>query len=122
MEALLRYQWPGNIRELQNFIERSVLLTSGSILHPPLAGLKFAAEPESPAAITLKEAERRHIRRALEEVRGVVGGPNGAAARLGVKRSTLYSRMRKLGISRRHVMGPQQEVGYETAEFHVAAF
>ena len=100
MEALLRYRWPGNIRELQNFIERSVILTSGNILRPPLDGLKCAEEPEPLEAITFKEAERCHIRRTLEHVRGVISGPYGAAARLGIKRSTLYSRMRKLGISR----------------------
>jgi formate hydrogenlyase transcriptional activator len=100
MEALLRYQWPGNIRELQNFIERSVLLTSENILRPPLASLKAPAENESSGAITLAEAERNHIRKILEQRRWVVGGPKGAAARLGIKRSTLYSRMRKLGISR----------------------
>jgi formate hydrogenlyase transcriptional activator len=92
METLLRYQWPGNIRELQNFSERSVLLTSGNILRPPLARLKCTAEPKPPTAITLKETEQCHIRRALEHARGVIGGPNGAAARLGVKRSTNTAR------------------------------
>jgi formate hydrogenlyase transcriptional activator len=100
MSALISYQWPGNIRELQNFIERSVILTSGNILHPPLASLKSAAEAESLGAITLEDAERDHIRRTLDQTRWVVAGPNGAAARLGIKRSTLYFRMQKLGISR----------------------
>src|ERR1700675_816506 len=95
-----RFQWPGNIRELQNFIERSVILTSGNVLHPPLASLKSAAEAESFGAITLEDAERDHIRKTLEQTRWVVAGPNGAAARLGIKRSTLYFRMQKLGISR----------------------
>src|SRR6266850_2403677 len=100
MTALASYQWPGNIRELQNFIERSVILTSGNILHPPLASLKSAPEAESLGAITLEDAERDHIRKTLEQTRWVVAGPNGAAARLGIKRSTLYFRMQKLGISR----------------------
>jgi formate hydrogenlyase transcriptional activator len=100
MSALGLYQWPGNIRELQNFIERSVILTSGSVLHPPLASLKSAPEAESLGAITLEDAERDHIRKTLEQTRWVVAGPNGAAARLGIKRSTLYFRMQKLGISR----------------------
>jgi formate hydrogenlyase transcriptional activator len=100
MSALVSYQWPGNIRELQNFIERSVILTSGKSLQPPLASLNSAAETESFGAITLEDAERDHIRKILEQTRWVVAGPNGAAARLGIKRSTLYFRMQKLGISR----------------------
>jgi formate hydrogenlyase transcriptional activator len=100
MSALTSYQWPGNIRELQNFIERSVILTSGNALHPPLETLRCAAEPESLGPITLEDAERDHIRKTLEQTRWVVAGPNGAAARLGIKRSTLYFRMQKLGISR----------------------
>ena len=100
MSALTSYQWPGNIRELQNFIERSVILTSGNALHPPLASLKSATEAEPLGPITLEDAERDHIRKTLEQTRWVVAGPNGAAARLGIKRSTLYFRMQKLGISR----------------------
>jgi formate hydrogenlyase transcriptional activator len=100
MSALVSYQWPGNIRELQNFIERSVILTSGNVLHAPLGSLDNAAEAESLGAITLEDAERDHIRKTLEQTRWVVAGPNGAAARLGMKRSTLYFRMQKLGISR----------------------
>ena len=100
MSALSSYQWPGNIRELQNFIERSVILTSGNVLDPPLASLRTAAEAESLGPITLEDAERDHIRKTLEQTRWVVAGPNGAAARLGIKRSTLYFRMQKLGISR----------------------
>jgi formate hydrogenlyase transcriptional activator len=100
MLALTSYRWPGNIRELQNFIERSVIVSSGSVLRPPLASLKAAAETESPQATTLEQAEREHICKTLEQTRWVVAGPNGAAARLGIKRSTLYFRMQKLGISR----------------------
>ena len=100
MEALVNHFWPGNIRELQNFIERSVILTSGNVLRPPLDSLKRTAETESPGAITLADAEREHIRKTLEQTGWVVAGDDGAAARLGIKRSTLYSRMQKLGISR----------------------
>jgi formate hydrogenlyase transcriptional activator len=100
MSALVSYQWPGNIRELQNFIERSAILTSGNVLHPPLASLQRAVETEPSEPTTLEEAERSHIRKILEQARWVVSGPNGAAARLGIKRSTLYFRMQKLGISR----------------------
>jgi formate hydrogenlyase transcriptional activator len=100
MSALTSYQWPGNIRELQNFIERSVIVTSGNVLQPPLASLQSSAEAESLGAITLEDAERNHIRKTLEQTRWVVAGPNGAAERLGMKRSTLYFRMQKLGISR----------------------
>jgi formate hydrogenlyase transcriptional activator len=100
MSALVSYQWPGNIRELQNFIERSVILSSGDVLCPPLASLNNADAVESFGAITLEDAERDHIRKTLEATRWVVAGPNGAAARLGIKRSTLYFRMQKLGISR----------------------
>jgi formate hydrogenlyase transcriptional activator len=100
MSALTSYPWPGNIRELQNFIERSVILTSGNALDPPLESLKSAPEAESLGAITLEDAERDHIRKILEQTGWVVAGPSGAAARLGIKRSTLYFRMQKLGISR----------------------
>jgi formate hydrogenlyase transcriptional activator len=100
MRALTSYHWPGNIRELQNFIERSVIVTSGDILQPPLASLTSAVGVQPVGAITLEDAERDHIRKALEQTRWVVAGPNGAAARLGIKRSTLYFRMQKLGISR----------------------
>jgi formate hydrogenlyase transcriptional activator len=100
MSAVMAFPWPGNIRELQNFIERSVIVTTGNVLQPLLATLTSAAEVESVGAITLEDAERDHICKILEQTRWVVAGPNGAAARLGIKRSTLYFRMQKLGISR----------------------
>jgi formate hydrogenlyase transcriptional activator len=100
MAALTSHPWPGNIRELQNFIERSVIVTSGNVLQPPLGSLQSCAGAESLGAVTLEDAEREHIRKILEQTRWVVAGPNGAAARLGIKRSTLYFRMQKLGISR----------------------
>jgi formate hydrogenlyase transcriptional activator len=92
--------WPGNIRELQNFIERSVILSNGTVLRPPLEELDRRPDRELIGAVTLEDAERDHIRKTLENVGWVVAGPNGAAARLGIKRSTLYFRMQKLGISR----------------------
>jgi formate hydrogenlyase transcriptional activator len=104
MSALSSYQWPGNVRELQNFIERSVILSGGTVLRPPLAELKHSPGLESLGAVTLEEAERDHIRKTLEYTKWVVAGPNGAAARLGMKRSTLYFRMQKLGISRTNAM------------------
>jgi formate hydrogenlyase transcriptional activator len=100
MSALVSHEWPGNIRELQNFVERSVILSTGAVLRAPLAELKCSPEVQSMGAVTLEEAERDHIRKTLERTRWVVAGPNGAAARLGIKRSTLYFRMQKLGISR----------------------
>jgi formate hydrogenlyase transcriptional activator len=100
MCALISHQWPGNIRELQNSIERSVILSTGNNLRSSLESSKSAAETESSRAITMKDVEREHIRRTLEETCWVVAGPGGAAARLGMKRSTLYFRMQKLCISR----------------------
>jgi len=98
MEALIRYAWPGNVRELENLIERAVILTRGTTLQIPLAELRAAPDAASP--VTLEEAEREHIRRVLEQANWVVGGSNGAAARLGMKRTTLQSKMKKLGIVR----------------------
>lgn len=99
MDALVRYPWPGNVRELQNVIERSVILAIGNELRPSLERHRDNLETSSMGPITLKEAEREHIRKTLERTNGIVAGPNGAAARLGLKRSTLYFRMHKLGIS-----------------------
>ena len=100
MAALTGYQWPGNVRELEHFIERAVILTPGSGLEVTLSELKSSA-PAVPTNIsTLEAAEREHILRALEEANWVVGGATGAAARLGMKRTTLQSRMQKLGLER----------------------
>jgi formate hydrogenlyase transcriptional activator len=103
MEALVRYPWPGNVRELQNVIERAVILSAGLSLQVPPGDLQSAAKQAAapaPAAVTLADAEREHILGALRETGWVLGGPEGAAARLGMKRSTLYKKMKKLGISR----------------------
>ena len=99
MERLTEYSWPGNIRELQHFIERAVILTTGSTLRAPLGDLKSPIEIES-AGTTLKQVESGHILKILRETRWVVGGPRGAAARLGLKRTTLLGKMRRLGLSR----------------------
>lgn len=110
MEALVRYHWPGNIRELQNVIERAVILSKGTMLNVSLAGLQDTVPKTSqPAAKpapsghkslqdTLDETEQTEILRALEASNGIIAGPSGAAARLGLKRSTLQLRMQKLGI------------------------
>jgi formate hydrogenlyase transcriptional activator len=100
MNALSAHSWPGNIRELQNFIERSVTSTTGKTLRPRLEGLRQVAENGAPEAITLEEAQRDHIRKTLKQTNGVVAGPHGAAVRLGMRRSTLYFHMQRLGISR----------------------
>jgi formate hydrogenlyase transcriptional activator len=103
MDALIRYPWPGNVRELQNVIERAVILAPGSSLQVPPGELQPAptqALAPTAAAVTLADAEREHILSALRETGWVVGGPKGAAARLGMKRSTLQKKMQKLGISR----------------------
>jgi formate hydrogenlyase transcriptional activator len=97
MEALARHPWPGNIRELQNLVERSVILSNGPVLNGSLPQIPRALK--EPAPTTLEEADRSHILQTLLQTEGVVGGPNGAAARLGLKRTTLISMMRRLGIS-----------------------
>jgi formate hydrogenlyase transcriptional activator len=102
MNAMVRYPWPGNIRELQNVIERAVILSHGPLLKVPLSDLKLRT-PErgnGDGSATLEEVERRHILSVLEQTNWVFAGPNGAAARLGIKRPTLQFRMQKLGISR----------------------
>ena len=102
MTALTRYDWPGNIRELQNLIERAMILTTGPVLRVPLDDLKARGAPGAGALRprTLQEAERAHILAALEETHWVLGGANGTAARLAMSRSTLQFRMKKLGIVR----------------------
>jgi formate hydrogenlyase transcriptional activator len=114
MDALCRYHWPGNIRELQNVVERAVIVSTGPALSVDVADLKFpktshaeeravAAKSETNGALhnVLEETERQQILQALKQCNWVVAGPNGAAARLGMNRSTLQVRIRKLGISSR---------------------
>ncbi len=104
MELLRRYDWPGNIRELQNFVERAVILSDGPVLRAPWFEPKAMNQRTEPSAgRTLAEAERDHIVEVLQGSGGVISGDNGAAARLGVKRTTLQYRMRKLGIEQKRV-------------------
>ena len=102
MEALVNYNWPGNVRELRNVIERSVILSSGKRLQIPKDALHQAPSEPSPV-LRMADAERRHILEALTASKWVVSGPSGAASLLGLKRSTLQSRMGKLGIRRRYI-------------------
>ncbi len=103
MRALTRWDWPGNIRELENFIERAVILSKGPALRPPLAEIEKAVPPagETPRSLSLEATEREHILRVLRETGGKIGGADGAAARLGLIRTTLNSKMKKLGIGRK---------------------
>jgi transcriptional regulator with GAF, ATPase, and Fis domain len=96
MEALAHHSWPGNVRELQNFIERSVILSKGPVLNGSESDLTWARKISAP--VTLEAAERSHILQTLQQTEGVVGGPNGAATRLGLRRTTLISKLRRLGI------------------------
>ena len=97
MDALVNWHWPGNVRELENFIERSVILTEGTSLRSPLAEL----HSETPAAedFSLEDSERQLIIRVLRQTHGVISGPAGAAQRLNLKRTTLQSKIERLGIS-----------------------
>ena len=100
MAALCRYTWPGNVRELQNLIERAVILTSGKVLRVQFSDLQPYAPIASPPPEALKDVEREHILQILRETNGVVGGRRGAAVRLGLPRTTLMSKMDRLGILR----------------------
>ena len=104
MDALVKWKWPGNIRELENFLERAVILSRGPVLYVPLAEIEAMQEEEEEDAAstnpTLQAAERETILRALRDAKGVIGGPGGAAERLGLKRTTLNSKIKKLGIER----------------------
>ena len=100
LRALSDWSWPGNIRELENFVERSVILSTGTVLEAPLSELSPATVPASAGGSTLDESERQVILKVLREVEWVIGGPAGAAARLGMKRTSLQSRMKRLGIVR----------------------
>jgi formate hydrogenlyase transcriptional activator len=102
MKKLAAWHWPGNIRELENFIERSVILTHSSALQLPLGEIGTNGETQ-PAAGSREPHDRDEIMRILKETKGRVAGPQGAAARMGIKRTTLISRMKKLGIDPRRV-------------------
>jgi formate hydrogenlyase transcriptional activator len=100
MQALKEWYWPGNVRELKNFLERAVILTSGRVLRAPLGELEVFDESEDQQDPSLEVTERQHILRVLREAKGMIGGPKGAARQLGVKRTTLNSKLKKLGIKR----------------------
>ena len=99
MNALVNWDWPGNVRELENLIERSVILTDGPVLNAPLAELGGGRETLDSDG-TLESLERQYIIRVLRDTGGLIAGPRGAAVRLGMKRTTLQSRILKMGISR----------------------
>jgi formate hydrogenlyase transcriptional activator len=99
MNALVNWEWPGNIRELENLMERSVILSEGRILNAPLAELGRGSESLDSDG-TLENLERQYIIRVLRETNGTIAGPHGAAVRLGMKRTTLQSRILRMGISR----------------------
>jgi formate hydrogenlyase transcriptional activator len=107
MNFLMNWNWPGNVRELENFIERSVILTEGTALRAPLTELKEESHGEVESS--LENTEKEHIIRILRESRGMIAGPKGAARRLGVKRTTLQSKMKKLGITRKDYAEPASE-------------
>jgi len=113
MEVLKAHDWPGNIRELQNFIERAVVLSAGPVLRPTLPELKhMTKQPSATASRTLAEAEREHILDVLKQTDWLIGGLHGAAARLGLPRTTLVYKMRKLGIEARRSHRPRS-AGHE---------
>jgi formate hydrogenlyase transcriptional activator len=106
IQAMTRWKWPGNIRELENFIERSVILTEGNRLSPPLGELREETSRQpSDSDVTLRDKEREHIVEILRQTRGALSGPSGAAARLGLKRTTLQYKMQRLEISRTDYLG-----------------
>jgi formate hydrogenlyase transcriptional activator len=100
MTSLTEYHWPGNVRELENFIERAVILSPGADLHVPLSELKPLTGNSTDGAKTLEGIEREHILKILRQTNWIIGGRAGAAMQLGMQRSTLQSRMKKLGIAR----------------------
>jgi formate hydrogenlyase transcriptional activator len=112
MTALTAYHWPGNVRELEHVIERAVILSHSPELQLPLAALPLprpsasAVAREADHAVTLRDAERAHIQRTLEATQWVIGGPAGAAARLGLKRTTLQALVKRLGLDRPHARRP----------------
>jgi formate hydrogenlyase transcriptional activator len=116
MSALSSYNWPGNVRELQNLIERAVILSDDGVLPNPLPAAGPSAIPTAPPATTLKDSERILILRTLESVGWVIGGPRGAASKLGLKRTTLIHKMQKLGISRTFQQRSPRETSLEARD------
>jgi formate hydrogenlyase transcriptional activator len=109
MNAFIAYDWPGNVRELQNLVERGVIRSDNGVLPNPLPGSQENTMPPVASQGTLRDSERELISWTLKQTNGVIDGPRGAAARLGVKRTTLYSRMQKLGISRTKLLTAEGE-------------
>jgi formate hydrogenlyase transcriptional activator len=107
MDALINWYWPGNVRELENLIERSVILTEGTALRVPLSELR--TQGSVPQESSLEQSERGFIVQKLRETEGLISGPNGAARRLGIRRTTLQSKMKRLGITRRDYIAPESE-------------
>jgi formate hydrogenlyase transcriptional activator len=117
MDVLCSHDWPGNVRELQNFVERAMILSPNGTLHSPQSELRALSRRETRSTVrTLAEAERDHIVEALRDCGGIISGHKGAAARLGVKRTTLQSRMHKLGIDTRRVCCPKCVASSDRAE------
>jgi formate hydrogenlyase transcriptional activator len=121
MTILQAHDWPGNIRELQNFIERAVLFSPGSVLRLPLGLRQTAPERSEGAARTLADADREHILETLEQSNWLIGGQDGAASRLGLPRTTLIYKMRKLGIQTRRSLGARPIRPLVDEECHAAA-
>ena len=114
VEALKHYHWPGNIRELQNVTERAVIVTKGRVLQSPTA---LTSRPAVPMIRTLADSEREHIVAALREANWIVGGWNGAAAKLGIPRTTLIAKMERLGLSRTTVKRHNRRQEFERPSF-----
>jgi formate hydrogenlyase transcriptional activator len=100
MDAMVAFEWPGNVRQLQNFVEHGVIVSRGASFEPPLGQLRLPKSASAPKknTKTLEDATRDHVLQALEDTKWVVGGRHGAAARLGIARTTLIAKMRRLGI------------------------
>ena len=112
MKTLMQWDWPGNVREIENLMERSVILSEGNALRVPLSELRTQSNSRTEEGDrTLDTAERQHIIRVLRETRGVLSGPEGAARRLGLKRTTLQSKMQRLGIKREDYSDPERKTG-----------
>jgi formate hydrogenlyase transcriptional activator len=110
MKALMQWDWPGNVRELENLMERSVILTEANALRVQLSELRAEIKSRTEEGDrTLDTAERQHIIRVLRETRGILSGPEGAARRLGLKRTTLQSKMQRLGITRSDYSDPERK-------------
>jgi formate hydrogenlyase transcriptional activator len=105
MDTLVRHPWPGNVRELQHVIQRAVIMSSGSSLRLPRLAVPVRTARPAATAQTFEDAAREHILSVLRETHGVIAGPRGAAARLGLKRTTLHSKMERLGIAPEDVEG-----------------